>query len=125
MPDKWDSKLIIIQGNTEIESDLLRGIIEEAGICTFHVPSAASALMGRTTSFRFAILRADRDKVENILKEMGLKLDDYTSVKSAYNLDEPFHRAFSRSENRISLISIFLLILGLFFLLYFLGIIHQ
>ena len=124
MPESWNSELIIIQGRTEVESNLLRGIIQQGGVEIFHVPSAASALMGRTTSFRFAVRISDRTKVENILNEMGLKLSDYTAVKSAYNLDEPFHRAFSHSEDKISIVTIFLTILGIFFVLYILGLMH-
>lgn len=92
-PPRSDS-LIVMQGRSEVESDLLRNILEHAGIETFHVPSAESALMGRVSRTRFAFRATDRPAAEETLRAAGLQLEDFRAVKSAYNLDEPFHRAF-------------------------------
>ncbi len=92
--------LLVIQGHTEVEGDLLRTLLEENGVTTFHVPSAASGLMGRVTGFRFAIRSGDRPAAEKALADMELQLDDFLAVTSAYNLDEPFHRAFEVNQSR-------------------------
>jgi len=82
---------IILQGRTEVEGDLLRSLLESEGVNTFHEPSAASAILGRTTGFRFAVRRQDQNRAAEVLEERGLSIQDFIAVKSAYNLDVPFH----------------------------------
>ena len=94
--------LIILHGRSEVESDLLRQLLEDSGIETFHVPSAESALMGRPSRIRFAIRSTDREQAEEILDQAAMKLADFQAVRSAYNLDEPFHHVFSRWRMRFS-----------------------
>jgi hypothetical protein len=85
-----DTELLVLQGKTEVEMELLRGLLEDAGLETFHVPSAASALLGRVSGIRRAIRESDRTAAAEALAAAGLRLEDFVAPRSAYNVDEPY-----------------------------------
>jgi hypothetical protein len=90
-PVHEDNQQIILQGRTEVEGEMLRSLMESHGLDTFHIPSLASAIMGRSTGFRFAIRQSDEQQAREILDELQLRLEDFTAVRSAYNQDIPYH----------------------------------
>jgi hypothetical protein len=85
-----ENDLLVLQGKTEVEMELLRGLLEDAGLETFHVPSAASALLGRVSGIRRAIRESDRAAAGEALAAAGLRLEDFVAPRSAYNIDEPY-----------------------------------
>jgi hypothetical protein len=91
MKQSEDNTLLEIQGRTEVEGALLRSLLENNGIETFHVPSLASAIMGRSTGFRFGIRKRDRAAAAEILRDHDLDLEDYLAIPSAYNFDVPYY----------------------------------
>ena len=98
-----DDELLVLQGKTEVEMELLRGLLEDAGLETFHVPSAASALLGRVSGIRRAIRAADRAAAGEALAAAGLRLEDYVAPRSAYNVDEPYHALVASGAGRRTL----------------------
>lgn len=87
---------LILQGSTEIETELLRGLLSASEIYVAHEPSLAAGLMGRAGSFRIAIHPADRQSAADCLAAHGLRLDDYLAPTGAYAFDEPFHHLVRR-----------------------------
>ncbi|MBN2432498.1 MAG: hypothetical protein JXQ27_13560 [Acidobacteria bacterium] len=111
-----DNSLLVIQGRTEVEGELLRNLLANNGIDTFHVPSLASAIMGRSTGFRFGVRCRDRTVAAEVLRETGLELEDYLAVPSAYNLDVPYYVHSTADPRRVSwrgvVTALFFIILG-------------
>jgi hypothetical protein len=104
---------LILQGTSEVEMDLLRGLLEDAGVETFHVPSAASALQGRVSGIRRAIRVADRDNAAAVLASAGFRLEDFVAPASAYNLDEPYHSLVAPGARSRTLVTVGLALLAL------------
>jgi|GEM_PF-7045875 len=97
-----DDTLLVVQGRTEVEGELLRSLLENSEIETFHVPSLASAILGRSTGFRFGIRPGDRAVAAEVLRERGLELEDFLAVASAYNLDVPYYVHSTADPRRVS-----------------------
>jgi len=88
--------LLTLQGDSEIDGELLRSLLEDSGIETFHVPTAYAALLGRASGIRFAIRQSDRPLAEEALAAAGHQFKDFIAAPGAYNVDEPLHRTFGR-----------------------------
>ena len=108
-----DDDLLVLQGKTEVEMELLRGLLEDAGLETFHVPSAASALLGRVSGIRRAIRAADRAAAGEALAATGLRLEDFVAPLSAYNVDEPYGVLASPGARGRTLAALGLVVLAL------------
>jgi hypothetical protein len=111
--DAVDDELLVLQGKTEVEMELLRGLLEDAGLETFHVPSAASALLGRVSGIRRAIRAADRAAAGEALAAAGLRLEDFVAPLSAYNVDEPYHALVAPGARGRTLAALGLVVLAL------------
>ena len=108
-----DDELLVLQGKTEVEMELLRGLLEDAGLETFYVPSAASALLGRGSGIRRAIRAAARAAAGEALAAAGMRLEDFVAPRSAYNVDEPYHAIVAPGARGRTLAAWSLAVLGL------------